>query len=190
MHTYPRSLLTQTKTKTPWWKNGNSIPAGLGSSHLLRSHGYHVWFILFFVCETSKLTFIYGLWVKNLHFSLLDLPVKTMYWHKPFFYIKYQISCPSCPSWKEKVRVYIYNSYWGCFTEWRAYMVTSCRDFVDSELCRELLERLKLKCNNKIIKSASHGTPPWWVALSASNFSPDCVRAPVIQRHLQILVTN
>ena len=155
----------------------------------------------FVVCETSKLTLIYGLWVKNLHFSLLDLPVKTMYWHKPFFLlsnIKYQISCPSCPSWKavkkwrlnEKVRVYIYNSYWGCFTEWRAYMVTSCRDFVDSELCRELLERLKLKCNNKIIKSASHGTPPWWVALSASNFSPDCVRAPVIQRHLQILVTN
>ena len=58
---------------------------------LKKSHRYHVWFILWYmlfcVCETSKLTLIYGLlWVKNLHFWLLDLSVKTLYWHERFFY--------------------------------------------------------------------------------------------------------
>ena len=171
MYTYPWSLFTLTKTKTPWWKIGNSIPAGLGSSHLLKSHEYHVWFILWYmlfcVCETSKLTLIYGLlWVKNLHFWLLDLSVKTLYWHERFFY---QNNGNVVKSRRFPLMIGLWHL--------RPYHM----DHMDSELCRELLGRIKLKCKNELIKSASHGTPPWWVALSASNFSPDCVRAPVIQ---------
>ena len=82
----PGHSLHKQKQKLLGGKLGIPSPQDWDPLTLLKkSHRYHVWFILWYmlfcVCETSKLTLIYGLlWVKNLHFWLLDLSVKTLYW--------------------------------------------------------------------------------------------------------------